>query len=922
MACYVEKGRLTVDGSVFNALAKVGVLATDQASAVIRNSTFTDCKTTALLVQNGSGIVVRGCTFDRIGGSAVSGIKATGVVLRDSKVSGCSRTAASAQGGARLTVLGNRITKCDWGVLARQVGDVLVQGNAITDAKPKGCGVQAVDSSHVRICDNRVAGVHSAIDVRGALKRPAAIARNTIVSAGNGAIFVRASGPEGRPAALIARNDCVGFGGWGIMLSRGSRGVLVRNTLVSATGMGLTVQRKSEAILNGNLIQTPEATVNIFESPGEKVWLRREILVGPDSPGAAKPRLMATARRITTALSFYENSERLRSAASALLKEKDGATPDGAGKLSEALSALYAARARVERAASELTPVRLLVEDRIGRQRPRGFSVYDGASSLLYGSPAFFSTSIKRPRRVALDVKEKKAGLSAYLRATSSAETQRLLKEYDGQAAPSPALIRALVKELNRLVTGPPIYDEERFKGVHLDAKTQGLVKRVAGMKKEDLEKRENRRLLDRHNRLLIEAVYGDWIAKSGKLAAATLAEGWVFLRPGTYWVVSAPDARYRRRVGVKAGGPVDVVAKSSAGLWLQFRQYERAPVVWHLFVPCSRARMHRVLSWLRRPREDFPSFSLHRPGASPEDIARARRLALKALPFAAGPWQKGDEPYVRGATRDYVRRILAIAGEPEDARRIIQSHKPHKTAVAEFIAKNGWACTIARLEARHGLLEKGSLVSLLKADDEIWALAAAIHLHKHGLTVGDDVLREYIRAPSLRYTTATPSHVLLDSGDPRTLDAMRALMRLMLARHREWVARHEEWKGKNKEWPTWVNSLENNTVPPVLYLLAHGNDADAKLVSSAELGWKHLYYLSFISRDPLYFAGVLADAGMTRSALRLGTGVLDRSPAESEAMYRKLAYRIGRRYAERVGRNRNPLYGNPITISLNTSNM
>src|SRR5919199_1589318 len=65
--------------------------------------------------------------------------------------------------------------------------------------------------------------------------------------------------------------------------------------------------------------------------------------------------------------------------------------------------------------------------------------------------------------------------LSQYLRERFSPEARRLLDEHDPSSS-TIALQRALIEELNRIVRGASIFDEDRFAGIQLSEETRALL--------------------------------------------------------------------------------------------------------------------------------------------------------------------------------------------------------------------------------------------------------------------------------------------------------------------------------------------------------------------------------------------------------------------------------------------------------------
>jgi len=67
--------------------------------------------------------------------------------------------------------------------------------------------------------------------------------------------------------------------------------------------------------------------------------------------------------------------------------------------------------------------------------------------------------------------------LGQYLQSRLSPQTLEKLKAYDGAAPPSQELTGAVVAELNAVINGPCIYEEQRFAGVKLEAATLALAR-------------------------------------------------------------------------------------------------------------------------------------------------------------------------------------------------------------------------------------------------------------------------------------------------------------------------------------------------------------------------------------------------------------------------------------------------------------
>lgn len=110
---------------------------------------------------------------------------------------------------------------------------------------------------------------------------------------------------------------------------------------------------------------------------------------------------------------------------------------------------------------------------------------------------------LKDPSGLAVKLREAQDLLSQYLRTQFSLDTQKLLDEYDGSSPPSSELKEALVDELNRLIQGESLYDEQCFAHVTLTEETRKLI-----------AQNPSGAALIRLNRILLEEAYPQEIAK------------------------------------------------------------------------------------------------------------------------------------------------------------------------------------------------------------------------------------------------------------------------------------------------------------------------------------------------------------------------------------------------------------------------
>jgi UDP-N-acetylmuramyl pentapeptide phosphotransferase/UDP-N-acetylglucosamine-1-phosphate transferase len=121
-------------------------------------------------------------------------------------------------------------------------------------------------------------------------------------------------------------------------------------------------------------------------------------------------------------------------------------------------------------------------------------------------SPLLRMGDMKDPAHLMLRLQEERDELSRYLRGQLSYALQKEVADYDGTSTPSEAVQRSLTDELNRIIRGASIYDEQRFKSVKVSEDTRKL-----------LAQNPQGDSLVRLNRALLEDAYPDEIAKNQK---------------------------------------------------------------------------------------------------------------------------------------------------------------------------------------------------------------------------------------------------------------------------------------------------------------------------------------------------------------------------------------------------------------------
>lgn len=110
----------------------------------------------------------------------------------------------------------------------------------------------------------------------------------------------------------------------------------------------------------------------------------------------------------------------------------------------------------------------------------------------------FHLKDLKDPGSLAVKLQDTRAVVSKPIVAQLSAETQRLLDEYDGMSNPSPALQKALLDDLNRLLQVPSLYEAQHLANIELSEQTQELL----------AQNPQSGEALVRLNRLLLTDVY------------------------------------------------------------------------------------------------------------------------------------------------------------------------------------------------------------------------------------------------------------------------------------------------------------------------------------------------------------------------------------------------------------------------------
>ncbi len=151
----------------------------------------------------------------------------------------------------------------------------------------------------------------------------------------------------------------------------------------------------------------------------------------------------------------------------------------------------------------------------------------DGWSQIENNATSLATTSITDPQAFAAKLAHGTDAVSVYLRRCLQDSIKASLATYSPSAENAKAVLSALVKDLNSLISGPPIYDRARFHNIVLRPETAQLLKRHPSAQQ-----------LARLNKLLLEDAYpGElapsattgWVVKDGVMASTGSGRGVIY---------------------------------------------------------------------------------------------------------------------------------------------------------------------------------------------------------------------------------------------------------------------------------------------------------------------------------------------------------------------------------------------------------
>jgi hypothetical protein len=173
-------------------------------------------------------------------------------------------------------------------------------------------------------------------------------------------------------------------------------------------------------------------------------------------------------------------------------------------------------------------------------------SATDMNQKLLFRPEQFRSSDLKNAAGLATKLKDSADLVSQHLFGKLSADLQQQLRNFDPSGPLSDSLKTALLTELNQLLTGPSLFDEQRFTQVQLRKETQALIAQNPAGKK-----------LLQLNRLLIEDAFSDEIVRSSNYLVNYGVRYVDLLAPGQNIYSSTEAGAYAAATGTSQAAPL-----------------------------------------------------------------------------------------------------------------------------------------------------------------------------------------------------------------------------------------------------------------------------------------------------------------------------------------------------------------------------
>ena len=169
-------------------------------------------------------------------------------------------------------------------------------------------------------------------------------------------------------------------------------------------------------------------------------------------------------------------------------------------------------------------------------QSPAAFSLFDartldGWIQIENSATSLSSDGILNAAAFAVWLTNGQDAVSVFLRSRMQDSVKADLAAWSPSDASAKTVISALVKDLNRIVAGPSIYDKDRFSDVVLRPRTLELVAQVArqNMRGPQLAPLNKALLEDAYPDDLAESGTAGWIVKDGAMASTGAGRGVIY---------------------------------------------------------------------------------------------------------------------------------------------------------------------------------------------------------------------------------------------------------------------------------------------------------------------------------------------------------------------------------------------------------
>jgi sugar phosphate permease len=138
-----------------------------------------------------------------------------------------------------------------------------------------------------------------------------------------------------------------------------------------------------------------------------------------------------------------------------------------------------------------------------------GAIVAAGLATFVVTHPLLLQArDLKDPSGLAIQLRDEQNLLSNHLRGQFSSESRQLLSTYDGTSPVSETLHQAMITELNAVLQGPWLYDEQRFAGIKLSDGTSTNIENLLQETSEERKKELKGRNRIYFNKTLLEEAY------------------------------------------------------------------------------------------------------------------------------------------------------------------------------------------------------------------------------------------------------------------------------------------------------------------------------------------------------------------------------------------------------------------------------